>query len=191
MQVIVVADHDPAGENAVSKISFELQRRMKVLRFGEDFDRKFDLSDPFPEELYELNDLGVRVYTGPRLEQCLDPATWATRADGRLRAEFVEEWYYTVKPAFFLPKDDLSSLRGLTLAVPFELFPIPPFIYFRKSADNAEILSGFRISLSWHMPSKIRPRQGDPGPWLKFMEHLIPHPQDREAMKRATTGYRS
>jgi len=34
VQVIVVADHDPAGENAVSKISFELQRRMKVLRFG-------------------------------------------------------------------------------------------------------------------------------------------------------------
>jgi hypothetical protein len=61
VRVIVVCDRDPPGEDAVSYISHAVQRRMQCVRFGDDFPRKFDLSDPFPEELYETKQNGVRV----------------------------------------------------------------------------------------------------------------------------------
>jgi hypothetical protein len=46
VKVIVVLDHDGSGENAISYISHELQRRVWACRFGKDFPHKFDLSDP-------------------------------------------------------------------------------------------------------------------------------------------------
>src|SRR6516162_9343174 len=101
VHVTLVCDNDSAGENAARFISHALQRRMDVLRFGEEFPRGFDLADKFPEAMFGERK-GHRQYIGPTLHECLEPATWATRADKRLRAEFVEEWWYTVRPAKFI-----------------------------------------------------------------------------------------
>jgi hypothetical protein len=110
VQIIIVCDHDPSGENAASGISRAVRRRMSVIRFGEDFPRSFDLANDFPPKLFKEHK-GNLKYIGPTLHDCLEPATWATRADGRLQTEFVEEWWYTVIPAKFIHKELLRAYR--------------------------------------------------------------------------------
>jgi hypothetical protein len=207
--VIVVCDRDPPGEDAVSYISHAVQRRMQCVRFGDDFPRKFDLSDPFPEELYETKQNGVRVYkrAAPTLQQCLHPATWASTSDGRrLRAEFVEEWLYTVQPAFFLHRADLSrryhESEFNALIAPFchdsgnPKAPKVSTLLHRHAAAQAETVTynparkngrinyDGRLVVNVYQPSPIRAREGDAKPWQDFIEYLIPDAEDRKETLR-------
>jgi hypothetical protein len=204
VRLIVVCDHDAAGENAVKFISHALQRRMSMLCFGGQFPRSFDLSDPFPETLYERNKQGERVYkrTAPQLQDCLEPATWATKANKQLRMEFVEEWLYSVQPALFFNRGNFTRRYIETefnaLVAPFSHDHLPnvaallrryPSAQAKTVAYNPEHKTG-RITLDGervinaYEPALIKPRPGDPKHWLAFMEYLVPDPQDRRNLLR-------
>src|SRR5262249_47860421 len=193
-QVIMVCDHDPSGENAASYISRALQRRMSVIRFGAEFPRSFDLADEFPDTLFKERK-GQRQYVGPTLEQCLEPATWATRADGRLRAEFVEEWWYTVKPAKFINQNHIwrsydaeeynaaiaaftgvpnvaAELRKYLSAKTETVTYDPGRESGRITVDGVQVINLFR-------PTDIRPAKGDAGMFLDFIRYLVPAERDR------------
>ena len=112
-RVIVICDNDPGGVNAAADISRALRRRLQMVRFTEDFDRGFDLAEEFPLELYEGQDR-KKQYIGPSFYDCLEGATWATRAYKvedktcyELRREFVEDWVFTVKPLLFMHRANL------------------------------------------------------------------------------------
>jgi hypothetical protein len=203
IKVVVVCDHDPPGENAISHISFSLQRRMGALRFGDDFPRKFDLSDPFLETLYEEKN-GERILKrgAPTLEDCIEPATWATMADHKLRAEFIEEWLYSVQPEFFFNRANFSrryrEAEFNALIAPFchqHLANVAALLRRCNSAQAGTVIyepgrkSG-RISfegqqaINVYQPSSIQPQAGDEKLWLEFIEYLVPDPKDRKEMLR-------
>lgn len=78
-QLIFVADNDQPGVEAVTEISRRLkflQRPLWVVRFDDHFPPGFDLADEFPR----VNSWwrGDR-YIGPRLDDFIKPATWATQ----------------------------------------------------------------------------------------------------------------
>ena len=195
VEVIMVCDHDPGGEDAASYVSRAIQRRMSVIRFGDDFPPKFDLADDFPPELFK-EDKGHLKYIGPTLQDCLEPATWATRDDGKLRAEFVAEWWYTVKPAKFIHQQllrDYSAEEFNTAVAPFThtKFPNVAIALRRHLSPKAETMDydpgrkGGRITtegkqvINLFQPTNILPVKGDPKPFLDFMEYLIPAESDR------------
>jgi Family of unknown function (DUF5906) len=197
-RIILVCDHDPAGENAAREISRELKRPMSVIRFGADFPRSFDLSDKFPETLFKEHK-GARVYTGPMLEDCLEPATWATTAHTTLRPEFVEEWWYTIKPTKFIYRKRLnrsyseeefnaamatfSDIENVASALRKYLSAKAETIIYDPSRTSGRISQGGAQVVNVFRPSDIRPlEKGEPQPFLDFIEYLIPDQNDREEM---------
>jgi hypothetical protein len=204
IRVILVCDHDQAGENAASYISWVLQRRLYALRFGDEFPRRFDLSDPFPETLYELNRQGVRVYkrNAPKLANCIEPATWATYANERLRPEFIEEWLYSVQPALFVNRANFGrryrESEFNALVAPFTHNHLPDVasllrryhsaqartVVYEPDRTTGRITFAGEQAINAYQPSPIRPLAGDATPWLKFMEYLIPDLHDRGHLLR-------
>jgi hypothetical protein len=67
--------------------------------------------------------------TAPLLRDCLEPATWATNANKRLRAEFVDDWLISVRPAYFINRGALTRRYDEgefnTLVAPFTHDHIP------------------------------------------------------------------
>jgi hypothetical protein len=199
VRIVVVCDNDPAGENAAPFISRVLKRRMWVVRFGDQFPRTFDLSDPFPDALFEEKK-GRRVYVGPSLEDCTEPATWATSDKNRLRPEFVEEWHFTVKPAVFVNRSNLNRRYDLDEfninVAPFSEVPDVGKLLRRSPSAKAETLiyepghpTG-RISfegrqvINVYQPSPIVPRAGDVAMFEAYLEYLIPDADDRAAVMK-------
>lgn len=199
IKVVLVCDNDPGGENAAPFISRILKRRLQVVRFGESFPRKFDLADPFPEELFAERK-GRRTYIGPSLDECTEPATWATSAKDRLRPEFIEEWYFTVKPAAFANRSNLQRrydeaefninvapfsetpnvaalLRKYPSAKAETMIYEPGQPTGRISFDGAQVVNIFQ-------PSPIEPRDGDVSLFEEYFAYLIPDDGDREHVKR-------
>jgi hypothetical protein len=199
VRVIMVCDNDALGENAAPYISRALRRRMWVVRFGQAFPGKFDLADAFPPELF-ADKKGQRVYKGPSLEDCTEPATWATIGKDRLRPEFVEEWYYTVKPAVFVnssnlqrrydesefnvniaPFSDVTNvavmLRRFPSAKAEKLVYEPAEPCGRIAFDKAQVINIYQ-------PSPIKPRKGDVALFEKYLTHLIPDEDDRAQLKQ-------
>ena len=197
--VTLVCDHDQSGENAARFISRALNRRLWVLRFGNQFPPRFDLADPFPDDLFVTKGDG-RMYMGPTFDECIEPATWATKwmaeiKEYELRPEFVEDWSYTNRPATFIHRQRVH--RRYT-AEEFNVYTAP----FSDVKDVAALLRKYlsaraetlvyepnqpsgRITferaqvINIYEPSGIIPISGDVGPWLDFLEYLIPNPTDR------------
>jgi hypothetical protein len=75
IRVIIVADHDRVGEEAVPAISKLLGRSLMWVRFDDHFPDAFDLADPWPSHAEWWRD---EKYVGPTLDDMTSPATWAT-----------------------------------------------------------------------------------------------------------------
>jgi hypothetical protein len=113
--IIIVADHDEQGESAIAPIAWQLANaEVWALSFDDRFPPTFDLADEFPKGLWQ----GVR-YRGPRLLDCLRPATIATKeipstAPGpkphALRAAFVDQWVCSIKPRVYVHKRNPARL---------------------------------------------------------------------------------
>jgi hypothetical protein len=105
----------------VANISRHLMRSMSFVKFGNAFPKTFDMADQFPKELWREKK-GHMAYIGPSLDDCLSPATWATRiipTKGKgaplhgLRDQFVNEWMFSIKPSTFVNRANLQK-RYLT-----------------------------------------------------------------------------
>ena len=76
-KVIIVADNDDAGKQAIPKISKQLKMCCNAIEFleGEDyFPIGFDLADDIPPKMFDERG----YYRGPSLKQMMIPATWLT-----------------------------------------------------------------------------------------------------------------
>lgn len=206
-RVILIADNDAPGERAVSKISRAIGKPLSVVMFDKQFPSGFDLGDSFPANLFCDG-----VYSGPSLHDCSRPATWATaeleRQPGErgppryyLRTEFVEnQWYCTVTPkfvvhadrpnhlfsddefnAFYQPfsdvKDTATKLRDRPEA---QLLGVD---YHPGLSPGPMVADGKRLWNAYQPPT-VRPVTGDARPWLEFLEHLFPVPEDRRQAAR-------
>jgi hypothetical protein len=202
-----VADRDRLGEDAIVEISRILKRKMLYLRFDNSFPAGFDLADPFPKKLFELQK-GHLVYVGPDFYDCLKPATWATRdvqVEGKtyyeLTDNFCDEWLYSITPNKYVNKanfrkqyknDEFSRLvkpfahRGVDVADLLELrisSQAQTIVY--EPGKPSGLFAGDRDhAINVYVPSDIRPRKGDEGPWIEFMQHLIPNNKDLKNMMR-------
>jgi hypothetical protein len=202
VRVVIVCDHDRPGEDAVRSISRVILRRLWMVRFGNPFPEKFDLADAFPEVLFEKRG-EQRVYAGPTLDACTEPATWATRDKHELRSEFVEDWQYTLKPSVFVNRvtcrqydetqfnhmiapfahvrDVAALLRTHPSAQAEALAYEPGHPTGRISLDRAQVINVYQ-------PSPIRPladfKPEDVKPFEDYLEYLIPEETDRANTKR-------
>jgi hypothetical protein len=199
VRVTLVCDHDAPGENAASYISRMLKRRLSIVRFGADFPRSFDMSDPFPQALYEEKK-GRMVYVGPSMIDCTEPATWATTSKFELRPEFIEEWYSIIRPGSFINKLNLrkryDEAEFNSIVSPYSDVPNVAAMLRKVISTKAAAVAyepsrpAGRIALdgeqviNCYLPPSIKPREGDRSKLEDFFEYLIPDEGDRNHTMR-------
>jgi hypothetical protein len=209
-EVVIVADNDLQGQQAVRPIARALQEpscAVMAIMFDNRFPHKFDLADNFPAEFWRAGH-----YCGPRLVDCLSPATWATqqlpkqkgdkgRPAHKLRRAFVQQWVVSEIPAVFinkyLPNRLLNEKEFNSTVQPFSEVKDTATLLRREFASHVKaiayepgdasgviIVDGQRCMNTW-TPTTVPCRRGqDVEPWLAFMEHLVPIPADREHVLR-------
>jgi hypothetical protein len=203
-EVIIVADNDLQGQQAVRPIARALQElscAVMAVMFDNRFPSKFDLADEFPVEFWRAGH-----YCGPRMVDCLSPATWATqeikgekkgRPAHKLRRAFVQQWVVSEAPAVFINKylpDRLLNEKEFNSTVqPFSEVKdtatllrrefachVKTIAYEPGDAGGVIIVDGVRCINTWTPTTALVRRGEDVAPWLAFMEHLFPIPADRE-----------
>jgi len=214
--VVVVADNDPPGNAAVTKISKLLSGYdmiVEVIQFDSRFHLGFDLADAFPDDMFSTGKDSVRRYGGLSYADALQPATWATMVRAaparsgpgrpskpivKLRPQFSQQWVIVAgegKPLFVNLGDPsrLYTEEGFnTLVGPFsdvertsvlfkkQAFPshVSTIVYEPGDKQGVINVDGRRSVNTW-VPSSIRPREGDPKPFIDFMTYLFPDAGDR------------
>lgn len=196
-RVIVVADNDRGGVEAVSRISRASLMKMEALRFTDDWPLSADMADPIPAD---------RVQAGTRLSDLLVPATWATvrvetggRPSFQVRRECIVDWLYTVSPPLFFHSSNPGC--GLTDAEvdarirPFSDAELTARLIrqrFSAQADGVAYLPGSKPVIErdgqrrvnmWK-PSRVRERMGAAWPLGRLLTHLFPDREDRRHVAR-------
>lgn len=204
VDVVYVCDNDFPGKSALQKVSKEYGGKLRGVKFNNQFKESWDIADPMPAIFFQKDGR----YTGPRLEDLMEPATFATasipRETGRpavvLSDIFKQEWAHCVSPEVFVHMDQ----PWMQLAAPEFNNKVAPY---SDADDTARLIkkdgAGKSIRMLYspdmkpgfvskegvrcintHMPSSVVAERGDPGPWLKFLEHLVPEDCDRLELMR-------
>lgn len=206
IRLIVVADYDQGGIDAVAKISRILGRSMQMLVFDERFPVNFDLADRWPNNPRWWS--ARQRYIGPTMDDCLVPATMATKEftveSGNkahaIRKQFAAEWYWVSDPAVFIYKRQndrmLSDIAFNRTVRPFSHVDNTARLLLRFESSHADgvqyapdekpglINKDGRRLVNTYRPPTIKAIEGSVEPFLKFMEHLIPIKEDRDEMLR-------
>lgn len=191
IRVIMVADNDQPGVDAVTKISSILRRSLVAIRFDDKFPAGFDLADPWPQR----DDWWKNGhYIGPTFDECLTSATWATQTfktiktgkPGRpshgIRKEFAAEWCWMAEPLFVYRErtDKLLNEKAFNHAVrPFSDIDdtarllvkslsskVDGIIYDPGKPKGTTIVDGMRV-VNTYRPPTIKAVKGSPKPFLK------------------------
>ena len=204
-QLILVLDNDDGGKDAAPKIANALGRQLDAIRFDNHFPPGFDLGDPFPEadnltgEPWWEDRGGGRRWRGPRRDNHIFPATWATRQlpseGGRppfaLTQDFKRQWYFAVTPAVFVHRDmvqvqlveDEFNARVRPFADVENVARLLRAQSYSSQADGLTYEPGEQSGIvnidrqrliNVHRPTMVRPIKGDPGPWIDFINYLVP-----------------
>lgn len=205
----IIADNDEAGRSAVPAISHNMRVPTFMIQFTDEFPVAFDLADPFPESMFKEND-GVRFYTGPAFRECLHPATWATdqipnpEGKGRpitvLRDCFKGLWAYIEEIDMFVCTEMPDIMRSEQILNKM----LAPFSHVAETSrlilkayqgrstrvcyrpDHDGLVVTFRGSsaINLHIPCQIPSIQGDPKPFLDFIDYLFVHKKEAEEALR-------
>lgn len=207
--VVYVCDNDSAGRQAMKDISRNYGRTMQFMRFSNSFPEAFDLADPFPEHFWSESG----HYNGPIPEQFLRAGTWATdvipNPSGKgapikvLKRLFKDEWFTSVEPEMFINKyfpderwdrkgfnswagcfSDSDDLAKLMLNDPSNKLSKLIYDPGKPSGLSEKNSHESKLTMNTHVPSFLTPQEGDPAPFLDYLNHLIVDDQDRENMKR-------
>lgn len=205
-EVVYVCDNDWQGQSALEEVSRTYGGSLKGIRFDERWPPAWDMADQMPKKLYK-----GRRYVGPQLPELLVPATYATEAvpnpDGKgrppnvIRRAFKEEWFHAVTPEVFIHKDwpnrILTTPEFNNFVAPFSAADDTSRLLKKDAASKSAVLKydpGKRPGIygsgdsgryiNTHCPGDIKPEEGDPAPFLEFMEHLIPGEEDRTELMR-------
>ena len=208
-RVVLICDNDQGGIDAATTISKLLQRPLMVVLFDDRFPPTFDLADKWPTPEKQKEWWKGDKYVGPSFDDCLFPATWATKignssGKGRppilVRGEFASEWLWVADPALFVHEKQTNRLLS---EAAFNRSVRP----FSDTEDTARLLTRHLSSkcdgvaydpgqrpglinrgalrlINTFRPSTIKATDGDAGPFLEFMRRLIPDSGDRTEMER-------
>jgi hypothetical protein len=210
-EIVLVCDNDKVGKDAAPKISRILKRAMKVIMFTDEFDEHFDLADdPNQRAKRYLGEImETTKYKALRILDLTEDATWATEKlpngsagapSYRIRDEFAKNWYWSVSPRGFVHRDmprkiysedefnaqvrpysDLKETAGHLMKVASQQAAT---ISYEPARRTGIIHVDGERKINVYEPTHIRCRDGDEGPWLKFMEHLVPEADDRHETLR-------
>lgn len=204
IELVYMCDNDVPGQIALQTFSRNYGKKMYGVRFTNDFPQAWDIADPIPDKMF--TDKGV--YKGEPLFNYMWPATFATEEieteKGKtfyaLRADFINEWLHSVKPEFFVHKqfphrlytaEEFNSIvhpfshtpnvsRLLTAQVSTKVLGIE----YMPNREPGVFNNGSGSVINIYRPGLIAVAKGDPEPFLKFMEHLIPDEKDRSHLLR-------
>jgi hypothetical protein len=204
VEVIYVCDNDPPGESALQKVAKNYGASMKGIMFGKHFKMSWDMADPLPDHMFIKG-----RFVGPTLRSLFQFATYATTlippegGKGRpvaiLKEAFKEEWVHAVKPEVFIHKEWPNKIWTLpefnNKAAPFSDVDDTGRLLKKDAASKSATLkydpgktSGIYGHdgrfINTHVPSEIKAEKGDAGPWLEFMELLVPGEGDRKELMR-------
>ena len=209
----IVADNDEAGRSAVPAISQHLRMPTFTIQFTDEFPSSFDLADPFPSTMFS-NGSGENIYIGPGFRDCLHPATWATdttppkKEGGRpghvLRESFKGMWAYIEEADLFVCTEMPEIMRSEAILNKM----LASFshvsdtcrlivkayqgrstrVCYRPDVEGLKVTFRGSSAINLHVPSSIRPKPGNPKPFLEFMEYLFVNDKERhEALRWVAT----
>ena len=209
-EMVYVADNDDPGRRVLNAFSRHYEGSLKWVKFDARWPKAWDMADQIPEDFF--GDIGgTRHYVGPTLQSLFSPATFATEQipnpEGRgrpltiVRTQFAEEWYHSIHPEFFVHRDYPNILLPAnefnSMTAPFSNVDDLARLIRKDSANKmyqvqykpglpsglcGSVQSGQFINC--HVESPIKAAKGDPKPFLEYMEHLIPEPDDRHALMK-------
>lgn len=207
--VTYFCDNDNPGKSVLSVVSQKYAGKMRGIKVEETiFPPSWDIADEIPPNHPKLWS-SEGTYIGPTLKDMIVPATYATKLvpdeSGKkfvpqLRKEFAEEWIHCLRP------DIYCHIDAPWIHYSEEEFndKVFPFSDTKRTSDLIKKMDEFKVEclaydpslppgivigkyglgenirrLNTHMPARIRACAGDIGPWLEFMEYLIPVEEDR------------
>jgi hypothetical protein len=210
--VTLACDNDVGGVNAAPEISRILGRSLSVLKFDDRFPETFDLADDWPTKHKDW--WNGKHYRGPRLDEFIFPATWATKALKnpncsdkpifKITDRFTAEWLWVESQDAFVNRHQPNILRKRAAfnsrVRSFSDVEDTARLFDRSEAQKCDGLayepgapsgvinvSGER-QVNRYRPSDLKPIAGNPGPFLRFLVHLIPNRRDRNfALRWITT----
>ena len=206
--VIIAADNDNVGKQAIPKISKQLFVRCHAIEFldGDDyFPIGFDLADDIPSKMFDKQG----DYVGPGLQAMTIPATWLTRKYQPrnrksppmtvLQDHVKLEWLYIADHNEIVHRDfrhkpydrqtannalsdfsDTNDIFGLLVKNKTE--HIENYTY-DPSSNGRIILDGDHKKLNLYEPTRIKPKDGDASPFMEYLNNLFPIEEDREHVK--------
>lgn len=211
IEIVLVADNDQVGIDAIPKISGALMRELKVITFRDHgFRSGFDLANEWPTEAERPKWWQGPRYIGPTFDDCIEPATWATdkvmpigkgAPSYRIRPPFAAEWVVVkgLAEPLFIHRDQTYrklSEKAFNVAVkPFSHVDLTA--RYLKSSFSSQV-SGITYNpahepgvinvagsqINTYRPPSIKAMKGDATPWTNFMGHLIPDEGDRTEVFR-------
>lgn len=208
-RVYIVADNDDPGKDAIARISREVKAVTFSIEFNGRFPPAFDLADKFPDEMFKSLG-GVRYYAGPAMRDLMSPATWATdvvpnpSGKGRpmhvLRDSFKRMWAYVEEADAFVCTEMPEIVRSESVLNKMvagfshasETTKLLVKAYKGRSAkicyrpDHDARLVDYRGSnaINLHVPSLVKPEQGDPAPWIEFLDYMFVNQDERKEVER-------
>lgn len=209
-KVYVALDNDAPGRQALPMIAKQIRLVTHAIEFTNEWPACADLYDPFPEVFFKEIQ-GKKYYVGPSMTDCSYPATWMTDlvtvTEGkkerkvpvlRSHAKGLYQWIEDQGSFCYLEQPELNySAETLDACLrPFsdskktsELIlqnfngRVVSFDYNPSTTKRKILVNGSPV-INLYTPSEIKPQAGDPGPWLEFMEQLIPDEEERGHLLR-------
>lgn len=204
----IVADNDAPGKAAIPKIAQRLRGiTCFSIEFTEVWPVSFDLADPFPKKMFAK--IGKHShYNGPAFRETMHPATWATdlipQAKGKpittLRKEFADLWVWIEETDNFICKEmpeinhalgqfnsmvgPFSHIQGTGQLLHKSYKGRTAKICYRPDIPARIVTDRTTSAINMHTPSPIRPAEGDPAPWIEFLEYLFPIERERKEMMK-------
>lgn len=206
-EVVYVCDNDYIGKSAIAQISKSYGQSLRYIMFDGHWPESWDMADPMPKNMFHED--GKR-FKGSSLSLLMNPGTWATDivTKGKskpyyvLRSSFTEEWAHCITPDVYVHKD---APNRIYMASEFNDF-VKPFSDVDDTARlvkndaaiksyvlkyNPSVASGIFMDkdtgeryINTHIASTVKEEEGDPTPWLEFIDHLITSEEDKKEMLR-------
>src|SRR5207248_1862670 len=148
---------------------------------------------------------GGKYYTGPSFFDCRHPATWLTdiisnpSGKGRsvvvLREHVKELWAYVQEADVFVHRHiglvRTEAVLNKTLAPFSDTVEVSKLLVkayagwtvklaYRPDMPTGVITQSGQAAINLHRPSDIRAIEGDPAPFLDFMQYMFKNPRERK-----------
>lgn len=205
----IVADNDAPGKSAISAISSALRMTTFSVEFSGRFPVSFDLADEFPATMFKSMG-GKSYYVGPTLRDLTQPATWATdqvpnpSGQGRpltvLRESFGRIWAYVEEADAFVCTEmpeilrseavfnkmvaSFSHINDTSRLLVRQYKGRSAKVCYRPDVEARLVDHRGTNAINLHVPSVIRPAEGDDGPWREFLRYMFVNDAEREEVER-------